>query len=106
MTGVQTCALPISWIFRYDYQREPPEGYAYPRAHLHVNAAPGPYSGGKHFKDLHIPTGPRVTVEDVVRHLLDEHEVPAISPHWQEVLAGARDAFEEIQRRRLIPDAD
>ena len=94
-----------SWIFRYEYQREPPGGYPYPLAHLHVNASPGGYQAGKPFPRLHLPTGKRVTIEDVVRHLLDEHEVPAVSPDtWQDVLAGTTEAFDEIQRRRLIVD--
>jgi hypothetical protein len=95
-----------TWIFRYEYQREPEEGYPYPRSHLHVNAAPESYSSGKPFPRLHLPTGARVTVEDVVRHLVNEHEVPVISPdNWQDVLEGAEHAFGEIQRRRLI-DSD
>jgi hypothetical protein len=91
-----------SWIFRYEYQREPEAGYPYPLSHLHVNGSPEPYSGGKPFPRLHLPTGARVTIEDVVTHLLGEHELPAISPGWQEVVAGARAAFAEIQRRRLV----
>jgi len=42
-----------------------------------------------------------VTIESVVRHLLDEHGVPCISPNWQEVLADSEDSFTEIQRRRM-----
>jgi len=95
-----------SWVFRYDYQREPGDGYRYPLAHLHINGAPQTYAGHKSFEHLHLPTGHRVTVEDVVRHLLDEHEIPALSVgNWHDVLADAREAFDEIQRRRLIdPD--
>jgi hypothetical protein len=51
---------------------------------------------------LHLPTGTRVRIEDVVRHLLDEHEVPAISSNWQAVLAAAEADFAEIQRRRIV----
>lgn len=91
-----------SWIWRYEYQREPGERYPYPRSHVHVNAVPSAYSGRKPFPHLHMPTGDRVTVEDVVRHLVMEHELPVISPNrWQAVLAEASEAFREIQRRRL-----
>lgn len=89
-----------SWIFRYEYQREPPDGYRYPRAHLHVNASPAGYAAPKSFPQLHLPTR-RVTVESVVRHLLDEHAIRAISPDWQDVLGAAELAFEEIQQKRL-----
>ena len=91
---------PEGWIFRYEYQREPPAGYQYPRAHLHINADPGSYPGNKPFPKLHIPTG-RVTIEAVVRHLLDEHSIPCISPHWQDVLAETEADFAAIQRRRV-----
>lgn len=90
-----------SWIFRYEYQREPGEKYLYPLAHLHINASPDGYPGPKPFPRLHIPTG-RVTVEMIARHLLDEHCVPAISPDWQEVFTETEAAFKEIQRRRLM----
>jgi hypothetical protein len=92
---------PDSWIFRYEYQREPATGYRYPKAHLHLNADPPGYPGTKPFPKLHIPTG-RVTVEMIVRHLLDEHGLPCISPHWQDVLQQTEADFAEIQRRRLI----
>lgn len=95
-----------SWIFRYEYQREPGDKYPYPLAHLHLNAVPEGYPGPKPFPRLHMPTG-RVTIEAVVRHLLDEHAVPALSPNWREMLSAAEGAFKEIQRRRLLnPDAD
>jgi hypothetical protein len=90
---------PDSWIFRYEYQREPLEDYPYPKAHLHLNADPTSYPGTKAFPKLHIPTG-RVTVEAVLRHLLDEHGVPCISPHWQSVLSEGEKAYAGIQRLR------
>lgn len=97
---------PDSWIFRYEYQREPGENYPYPLAHLHINANPKDYPGNKPFPRLHIPTG-RVTVEAVARHLLEEHAVPCISPnHWQDVLRETEAAFNEIQRRRFVHRAD
>lgn len=44
-----------SWIWRYEYTREPEARYPYPRAHLHVNARPASYQGAKSFPDLHLP---------------------------------------------------
>lgn len=91
-----------SWVFRYEYQREPEEGYRYPLAHLHVNGALETYTADKPFPRLHLPTD-RVTIESVVQHLVDEHEVACISPqNSQEVLRRSGEAFAEIQRRRLL----
>jgi hypothetical protein len=90
-----------SWIFRYEYQREPGDTYPYPIAHLHVNAEPVGYEGPKLFPRLHLPTG-RVTIEEVARHLVNEHGVPPISDGWPNVLLQAEAAFREIQRRRIL----
>jgi hypothetical protein len=90
-----------SQIFRFEYEREPEDGYGYPRFHLHINATPNTYEGEKEFPSLHIPTG-RVTIEDVVRHLVTEHSVGPISPAWEKTLAQAEESFREIQRKRLI----
>lgn len=91
-----------SWIFRYEYQREPPPGYAHAPCHVHVNARPSPYTGTKEFKDLHLPVGNRVTIESVIRHLIAEHGLDPISPHWESVLKEAEAHFDEIQRKRLL----
>lgn len=88
-----------SWIFRYEYIREPPEGYAYAREHLHVNASPLSYSGASPFPGLHLPTGRRVTVERLCRHLIAEHGVEPISPDWEEMLKQGEAHFREVQRR-------
>jgi hypothetical protein len=93
-----------SWIFRYEYQRQPEEGYPYPLSHLHINATPDNYAGDKDFTRLHLPAGERVTIEDVVRHLVAEHGIEPTSPDWREVLDGAKQAFREIQKKRLFED--
>lgn len=90
-----------SWIFRYEYQREPAAGYRYPLSHLHVNATPDAYAGEKPFPELHLPCE-RVTIESVARHLVTEHGVDPISPNWEEELAASEAAFEEIQRNRVL----
>ncbi len=94
-----------SWIFRYEYQREPHAGYPYPLAHVHVNGSPAGYEGPKPFPDLHLPTG-RVTIEAVVRHLIEEHDVPTNSSNWPTELQETEDAFREIQWRRLLDPPD
>jgi hypothetical protein len=94
-----------SWIFRYEYLREPGESYDYPLSHLHVNAQPSEYTGERDFPRLHLPAGPRVTIESVVRHLVTEHGVTPISPTgWEAVLDDTEESFREIQRRRVAPD--
>jgi hypothetical protein len=93
-----------SWIFRYEYAREPEPNYPYPLCHVHVNASPEGYSGDKEFPDLHLPAGDRVTIESVVRHLMVEHGFEGISPDWESVLEGAENAFREIQRKRIAAD--
>jgi hypothetical protein len=97
----QATESPDSWIWRYEYLREPPAPYPYPRCHLHVNARPGSYTGDKAFPDLHLPVGERVTIEAIVRHLVAEQGVQPISPQWETVLAEAEESFAEIQRRRF-----
>lgn len=92
---------PDSWIFRYEYEREPGDDYPYPLSHVHVNAKPASYDGVKLFPDLHLPVPERVTIEDVVRHLITEHDVGPISPTWEQTISETRGHFEEIQRKRL-----
>jgi hypothetical protein len=98
----QATAADDSWLVRYEYKREPPPPYAYPLCHLHVNANPTAYAGEKGFADLHLPCGERVTIESVCRHLVTEHGIGPLSPDWEEVLAGCEDAFQEIQKRRVL----
>jgi len=97
----QATADSNSWIFRYEYLRDPPPGYPYAPCHVHVNAKPATYTGAKPFHDLHLPAGERVTVEHVVRHLIAEHGINPISPKWEETLKSAEDHFHEIQRKRV-----
>jgi hypothetical protein len=70
---------PNSWIFRYEYLHDPPPGYPYTPSHVHVNARPATYKGGKSFPDLHLPAGERVTIEALCRHLIAEHDIDPIS---------------------------
>jgi hypothetical protein len=95
-----------SWIFRYEYVREPGDDYPYAKAHVHVNASPLSYSGAKAFPGLHMPTGspkhPRVTIEEIIRHLVYEHEVVPISAAtWEQTLADADTHFADVQKKRF-----
>jgi hypothetical protein len=97
----QETTAPDSWLFRYEYLRDPPD-YPYPRAHVHVNATPANYDGPEAFPNLHLPTGYRVRIEDIVRHLIAEHGVAPISPNWEEVVQRAEAHFEEIRRKSAL----
>jgi hypothetical protein len=94
-----------SWIFRYEYVRDPPTGYEHAQEHLHVNATPASYAGAAPFPGLHLPTGRRITIERLVRHLMAEHGVMPISPQWETTLAHGEAHFREIQRRRVAEPA-
>jgi hypothetical protein len=54
------------------------------------------------FRRLHLPTG-RVTIEELLRHLVREHAIGPISDAWETTLREAEEFFEEIQRKRLAP---
>ena len=60
--------------------------------------------GAKPFPAHHLPTGRRVTVELLLRHLIVEHGIEPISPRWQDVLAESEAHFREIQRKRFQPE--
>lgn len=89
-----------SWIFRYEYVREPPDPYPYAKQHVHVNATPTPYRGAASFPGLHLPTGRRVTIELLVRHLIAEHGLVPISHQWEQVVSDAEAHFRSVQEKR------
>ncbi|MGA9284867.1 MAG: hypothetical protein WBV85_05440 [Solirubrobacteraceae bacterium] len=72
-----------SWLIRWEYVRDPPQGdYAYPRAHAHVNAT---YADGTSVGHLHIPTG-LVSLELVLRHLITDWNVKPRTEDWEDIL--------------------
>jgi hypothetical protein len=90
-----------SWILRYAYLREPPDRYPYARQHLHVHAVPSSYTGAEPFPGLHLPTGRRVAIELLCRHLIAEHGIQPISDDWEETVGAAEAHFRDIQQRRI-----
>jgi len=100
----QATSDPESWIFRYEHIREPPEDYGYPISHVHINGKPASYKGERPFSELHLPTGKRVTIELLIRHLVAEHGIRPISEKWEDVLREGEAHFREIQKKRLTPD--
>ena len=87
-------------VFEFHYQREAPAGY--PRCHLHVHAAPRHYPGQKPFARLHLPTR-RITLEQVVWHLIQEHGVQPRRPDWRHVLWRHETRFRDTQRSKPWP---
>jgi hypothetical protein len=93
-----------SWIFRYEYVREPKEPYPYAREHVHVNATPASYRGPESFPGLHLPTGRRITIERLVRHLIAEHGVTPISAEWEKTVSEAEEHFRDVQKKRMLDE--
>lgn len=87
-------------VFVYEYIRDAPSPY--PRCHLHVHAAPDDYAGSKGFQRLHLPTR-RISLEQVVWHLINEHDVKPRRSDWHEVLWRHEQWFREIQANRTWP---
>lgn len=87
-------------VFEYHYERNSQSGY--PRCHLHVHAAPAGYALGKPFPRLHLPTR-RITLEQVVWHLIQEHGVEPRRPDWHEVLWRNERWFRDLQSNRTWP---
>lgn len=75
-----------NWLFRYEYNRSPKEGV--PRSHLHVNML----NGGKPFKKTHFPTG-RMSIEQIIAHLIIEHGVKPLRTDWLEHLIESHTGF-------------
>ncbi len=85
-------------VFSYQYDRNPSSPY--PRCHLHVHAErPEHYAGDKAFPRLHLPTR-RITLEQVVWHLIHEHDVEPRHDDWHEVLWRHEEWFRDIQKNR------
>ena len=76
-------------VFTYHYERDSRSGY--PSCHLHMHAEPEHYqpaagnSRRKSFSRLHLPTR-RLTLEQIVRHVIQEHGVESLGADWREVL--------------------
>lgn len=102
---LQTGDAPSSWLLRWEYSREPPRAdYAYPLAHVHVNAqfVDAGLAADRLAKTpshLHVPTA-RVPLELVLWHLVAEWGVTPKTDVWREILRESLEGFEE---RRTAP---
>lgn len=77
------------WLLRYEYHRNP-EGHI-PHAHLHIIAN----SGGKSLGRVHFPTGGRVSIEQIIAHLIYEYNVTPKCENWLEILDESHRGFLE-----------
>ena len=87
-------------LFVYEYNRSAPPRY--PRCHLHVFAAPDHYTLERPFPRLHLPTR-RITLEQIVWHLIHEHGVQPRRPDWHHVLWRHETHFRDTQRDKDWP---
>ncbi len=87
-------------LFAYQYDRNAP--FPYPRCHLHVFAAPDDYAQERPFSRLHLPTR-RITLEQIVWHLIQEHHVEPRRDDWRHVLWRHEEWFRTIQQDRSWP---
>ncbi len=87
-------------VFEYHYDRDSQSGY--PRCHLHVHAEPPHYTVERSFSRLHLPTR-RLTLEQIVWHLIQEHGVQPRRDDWHQVLWRHETWFRDIQRDKPWP---
>ena len=77
-------------LIRWHWNRDNPN---WPAPHVHV-AVPDPQGKGI---DLHIPTGARVSIEQVVAFLIRDMGVTPAIPDWQDVLGDGQARFDAFQ---------
>lgn len=78
------------WVFRYEYSLNPEENV--PHAHMHLNAI----MGGKQLRHIHFPTG-RVSIEQVIAHLIIEYGIQPKRSDWLEFLAESHQSFTKLR---------
>lgn len=83
------------WVFRYEYCLNPVENV--PHAHLHLNAD----KDGEPLRHIHFPTG-RISIEQIIAHLIIEHKVECKMCDWYEYLAKSHEGF---TKRRTDPQS-
>ncbi len=93
--SLQADASPKSWSIRWDYVRDPESEYAYPRAHVHVNAT---FADGSPVGHLHIPTG-RVPLEFIIRYLISDCGVKSKSKDSEAILEESAAGFDDASHR-------
>ena len=87
-------------VFSYQFDHDTP--FPYPRCHIHVYGAPTGYAQDRAFHRLHLPTR-RITLEQIVWHLIQEHSVQPRRPDWHDVLWRHETRFRNNQRDKDWP---
>jgi hypothetical protein len=93
-----------SWVFRYDYERNPPNHY--PAGHLHIRGTLHqeclPRGDVQQLEDVHFPIL-RCSIEAVIRLLAEQFQVRCNTPrsYWRPVLALSEDLFLAMAHRPL-----
>lgn len=76
------------WVFRYDYCVNLEKHV--PHSHIHLNAA----RGNQQLRRIHFPTG-RVSIEQIIAHLIIEWGIESKRSDWFEYLAESHKGFME-----------
>ena len=87
-------------VFAYHFDKNSRSGY--PRCHMHVHATPHHYRPARPFSRLHLPTR-RLTLEQIVWHLIQEHGVQPRRADWHQVLWRHETWFRNTQRNKPWP---
>ena len=90
------------WIFRYEYERNPPRPH--PPTHFHVrgNLMEACLPDGELLEDIHFPVL-RISIEAIIRVLVDQFHVPCQSPRsvWRAMLTESERPFLDIAHRAV-----
>lgn len=90
------------WIFRYDYNREAPDQH--PSTHLHIRGSlqENCLGGDQLLERIHFPTS-RISLEAVIRLLIEQFNVPSNTPPdiWRKLLAESEALFLQIAHKSL-----
>ena len=86
------------YLFRYEYSLNPPRKEI-PHSHLHIKAC---WDNGCSIEKIHFPTS-RISIEQVLAHLIIEHNVKPLRDDWFKVLAKSHNAFvQKLQDKPLF----
>ena len=89
------------WIFRYEYARNPPGPH--PPTHLHIRGTltENCLRTGDSLERIHFPGSSRISLEAVIRLLIEEFHVVPVKPRsfWRPLLTETERAFLDIAHR-------
>ncbi len=74
----------------------------WPGAHVHL-PVPDTFGRRNAGEKLHIPTGPRVSIERVIRFLIQEKLAAHVDEAWETLLNDSQDRFDQFQTQDAPP---